>query len=253
MKLSSGKRIGQSGQELATAVSFSFFLHGLFFLAAMLLYFTVTPRTYTPPFYSVQLIGQAVELGTQPQSPSSGTQPPAVDNPPKHSVKPARKPPVKARGKHSAQKLHTEKRSSLPDLDAPKAKTSVAEEAEPQAAPSSRAGGTATPGAGAEGVAVATQQQDFKFGWYLDRVRGKIGQNWNPPPDASDAKARVVFSINRSGWVGEVNLIGDQSIGTFGFKQAAVRAIRASNPFPPLPEEFSRQSLEFTVDLMAVE
>ena len=61
----------------------------------------------------------------------------------------------------------------------------------------------------------------------------------------------MIFSINRSGWVGEVNLDSEHSTGTFGFKQAAIRAIRAANPFPRLPEEFSKQTLEFSVDLMA--
>ena len=37
------------------------------------------------------------------------------------------------------------------------------------------------------------------------------------------------------------------------FQQAAVRAIRSSNPFPPLPDEFAKQSLEFSVDLMEKE
>ena len=85
------------------------------------------------------------------------------------------------------------------------------------------------------------------------RVRDKIGQNWNPPPDARDARVRVVFSVNRSGWVGEVKLVEKESSGTFQFQRAAVRAIHASNPLPPLPEEFPQQTLEFSVDLMAVE
>jgi outer membrane biosynthesis protein TonB len=50
-----------------------------------------------------------------------------------------------------------------------------------------------------------------------------------------------------------VNLDTKNSSGTFGFQQAAVRAIRSSNPFPPLPEEFAKQSLEFSVDLMEKE
>jgi TonB family protein len=100
-------------------------------------------------------------------------------------------------------------------------------------------------------VAVTASQQDFKFGWYLALVREKIAQNWRPPPDTKDAKAKVLFTVNRSGWVDDVNLDADHSSGTFGFKQAAIRAIRSSNPFPPLPEEFSKLSVEFSVDLMA--
>jgi outer membrane biosynthesis protein TonB len=178
--------------------------------------------------------------------------PPAQE---KQTAKPAPEPKLK--GKQAEKPLTAAKKDALPDLAAPKPKSAIPEQETPseqsQTPPTGRsAGETAAPGVKTDGVAVATSQQDFKFGWYLDRVRAKIGQHWSPPPDAADAKARVIFSVNRSGWVGDVNLVADQSIATFTFKQAAIRAIRASNPFPPLPEEFSRQTLEFTVDLMAV-
>ena len=100
---------------------------------------------------------------------------------------------------------------------------------------------------------MAAQQSDFKFGYYLERVRSKIGQNWNPPPDAPEARVRVIFSVNRSGWIGEVRLDEKESTATFQFRQAAIRAIHASNPFPQLPEEFSKQKLDFSVDLTAVQ
>lgn len=249
MKLSSGKRIGQSRQELATAVTFSFFLHIIFFLAAVFLYFTVKPRIYVPPFYEVKLVGQPADQTVLPQTPPVA---------PKQEVKEAPKP----KGKKAAPKEHkASKKGVLPELAVPKQKPSRTEEGkpsekreQPQTSANTAVDETAAPpGLKPESVAVATPQQDFKFGWYLVRVRDKIGQNWSPPPDATDARARVIFSINRSGWVGDVNLVADQSSGTFTFKQAAVRAIRASNPFPPLPEEFSKQTLEFTVDLTAVE
>ncbi len=100
-----------------------------------------------------------------------------------------------------------------------------------------------------EGVDV-TPSQDFKYSWYIDTVAEKIKQNWNPPPDGKDAKARVIFKINRSGWVMTVRLDDEHSYGSFTFKQAAYRAISASNPFPSLPDEFFQPSLEFTVDLI---
>jgi outer membrane biosynthesis protein TonB len=247
MKLYSGKRIGQSGQELGTAVSFSLFLHVVFFLAAFLLY-TVTPRTFSPPFYSVKLVG----LPSEQSAPPSG---PVAEQ--KQPVKPAEAP--KPKGKKSAGRhVAAEKKNNLPDLASIKSrqeKSEPADDSSPDERQTAPAGGSpgATAGANREGVAVGTSQQDFKYGWYLARIRDKIGQNWKPPEDMKDAKCRVVFSVNRSGWVGDVNLVADLSYGSFGFKQAAVRAVRASNPFPPLPEDFSKQTLEFTVDLMAVD
>jgi outer membrane biosynthesis protein TonB len=142
----------------------------------------------------------------------------------------------------------------LKQKPAPMAKTK-ANEAVPKestavpSAPAAPAGVSPAAGKQSEGVAV-TSQQDFKYSWYLDNVREKIRQNWNPPLDMKDAKATVIFKVNRSGWVVAVQLDDAHSNGSFQFKAAAVRAIHASNPFPPLPEEFYKQTLEFSVDLI---
>jgi hypothetical protein len=249
MKLSSGKRIGQSGGELAAASIFSFILHSIV-LAAALLYLHATPKKYSPPFYEVKLVGQPVESTQIPQAPLAGNLP----APPKQEVK----APPKAKEKKGAPKAQraAAKKGAMPALTLPAQKPALPateEKAAEQAlaavsAPQSEAAG---PGAQGEGVAVTTPQQDFKYAYYLNQVRVKISQNWRPPPDAPDAKAHVIFSINRSGWVGDVSLDAGHSTGTFGFRQAAIRAIRASNPFPRLPEEFSKQTLEFSVDLKA--
>ena len=83
-------------------------------------------------------------------------------------------------------------------------------------------------------------------------VSNQIGQNWTPPTGNKDAKARVIFKINRSGLVLEVRLDGEHTIGSFQFQQAAIRAIQLSK-FPKFTEEFFQQSLEFTVDLIPEE
>ncbi len=250
MKLLSGKRIGQSGYELALAVFFSFFLHAAVVAAALLLYTVVTPKAYVPPFYEVKLVGLPAEIAPLPQAVQS---PPSMEAPtpeaPKTKAPAPPKPTVKKallkakKASHKAVKAAA-KKGTIPELNQ-KPKAAVEQE-KPAEAP-----GETTPGAKSEGIALQTTQQDFKFPWYLGLVREKIGQNWRPPPDAKDAKARVIFKINRSGWVGEVNLDEEHSVGTYGFKAAAIRAIRSSNPFPPLPEDFAKQSLEFSVDLMA--
>ena len=249
MKLSSGKRIGQSGRELTAAAFFSFFLHGII-LATALLYLHATPKMHLPPFYDVKLVGPPAEPAERLQAPSGTSQP----TPPKQKAKAAPKEKKAAPETFKA----TAKKGAMPELAKPLKKPVPAESVKPEEPLKERptvpaagtSSGTAGPGVKGESVAVTTSQQDFKFGWYLAVVRDKIGQNWRPPPDAKDAKARVTFSINRSGWVGETNLDTEHSSGTFGFKQAAIRAIRSSNPFPPLPEEFSKQTLEFSVDLM---
>ena len=252
MRLSSEKRIGQSGGELATAAVFSFFLHIIIF-AAVFLYLHATPKKYFPPSYQVsqvKLVGMPAVPAELPQAPAVRSQP----APSKQEVKAA------PREKKAAPHERTvAKKSAMPELARPPQKPALTKPAKPEeplqkqpaASASGTPAGTTAPGAKGESVGMPTTQQDFKFGYYLDLVRVQISQHWRPPPDAPDAKARVVFSVNRSGWVGDINLDAGHSSGTFGFKQAAIRAIRSSNPFPPLPEEFSKQTLEFSVDLMA--
>jgi TonB family protein len=246
MKLPSGKRFGQSGQQLTTAVLFSSILHAILFLTILFFHFAVWPRVSIQPFYAVKLVGLPPDAAAPAPSVPTPAAPPVQ--------KPAERPaPAKPKApKKAGRAPKAAGRDALPDLAAKSGKKSEAGQERPQEAETTQ---PATAGTGqSDSVSpVVAQQSDFKFGWYLERVRSKIGQNWNPPPDARDARVRVVFSVNRSGWVGEVNLIDKESSGTFQFQRAAIRAIRASNPFPPLPEEFSRQTLEFSVDLMAVE
>jgi TonB family protein len=263
MRLLSGKRIGQSRPELAYAVLFSFFLHVIIFFAAIFLFMSATPKKYVPPVYQVKLVGQPQDISQAPSGGPAGSAAPV----PKHEEKAA---PKKSTVPQKVAKTAPTK-GAMPELTQPKQRPSKEEETKPEeivkerpVGPTGTAGGSAGPSGGpsasgggtATGVTVGTpQQQDFntKFQYYISIVREKIGQHWRPPPDVKDAKARVIFTVNRSGWVGDVNLDAQHSNGTFGFKQAAVRAIRSSNPFPPLPEEFAKQSLEFSVDLMEKE
>ena len=260
MKLPSGKRFGQSEHELALAVFFSFFLHAAVVFVALFLHFSVFPKTVIPPAYQVKLVGLPKELVSAPAAapPKNELVPaPAAPIPKKEAMLAAAKPSPMPKKAAVELKKSVPKKDALPGLgqlkqkpaplEQTKAKETVPKESPTAPAPS----GAGSPAAGkqSEGVAV-TSQQDFKYAWYLDNVREKIRQNWNPPLDMKDAKATVIFKVNRSGWVIAVQLDDAHSNGSFPFKQAAVRAIHASNPFPPLPEEFFKQSLEFSVDLI---
>ncbi len=249
MKLSSGKRIGQSGQEFTAAVFFSFILHVIILCAAVLLAVNVAPRKYTPPFYEVKLVGQPADLAVQPPAPQAPAPAPPLPR------RKESKAPLKAKKAAPKARKAEPKKGAMPSLAEPKVQPTAPEQAKPTEAlpPQPKAPSEAAAGAGqavakTEGVAVSSQQ-DFKFGWYLAAVRDKIQQNWNPPPSAKETMARVLFTINRSGWVLQVNVDEDHSNGSFDFKQAAIRAIRMSRQFPSLPEDFPGQTLEFSVDL----
>lgn len=253
MRLLTGKKIGQSGSELGLAVVFSFFLHVLVISAAIFLYFVRVPRAHIPLSYQVKLVG--LPAAASPEPVQQAAPPSPRTEAPKKEVHKAEAPKSKASGGTKAVSTvkAAPKKGAMPELAGQKSKPAIEQPnpSETPAAKQQQAPAASAGGAKAENIAVATPQQDFKFAWYLVAVRDRIGQNWRPPPDAPDAKARVIFSINRSGWVEGVNLDAEHSMGTFGFKQAAIRAIRSSNPFPPLPEDFAKQSQEFSVDLKA--
>jgi len=216
MRLITGKRVGQSSQELTLAVLFSFFLHALILFASLFLYLRTDLAVYEPSFYDVTLVEPSAEL--------------------LKTITPV--PPVSPPEKKPVKKVVPAK-ESMPELGKEKkpAKVKEEEEAEPREE-------AAEP---REAVAV-TSPEDFKFPPYLAIVRDKIVRNWNPPPGAKETKARVVFKIYRSGVVSDADFA--EASGNFYFDQAAMRAILASSPFPPLPEGFYKEYGVFSVDLM---
>jgi len=243
MKLLTGKRIGQSGGELRRAVLFSFISHVIFFFAVLFLVVQGSPRFVVPPSYRVKLVDLPPNAANLPPTMSE-----QVAHAPAPVVKPQAMPTAKAApakaGVRPAPSLPAAvRKDAMPELDTKPAKKAV-EEAEP-AQPSAAAGMKQ------ESVAVASTTQEFQFPPYLLIVRDKVERNWNPPPGAKGTKVKVTFRILRSGRVGEANL--QESSGSFYFDQAAMRAILASSPFPPLPEGFFKDYETFSVDLMEKE
>jgi len=242
MKLLTGKRLGQSRGELATAVLFSLLIHVITVAGALFLSLAVRPRVFIPPFYRVNLVDLPRDLSMLP--PSASTQPlappapPAPPAPAKAAPKAAPQPRPTAKAAPSPMPAAAPK-GAMPELDAAKqAKEHVAEDApaRPETGPKQ------------ETVAVASASSEFRFPPYVAIVRDKVERNWNPPPGAKGVKVKVVFKVLRSGRVGDARLA--ESSGSFYFDQAAMRAILSSSPFPPLPEGFFRESETFSVDLM---
>ncbi len=228
MRLLTGKKIGQSGQELILAVSFSFIIHVIFLFAAIFFYMMTTPKISVPPFYDVALVAQPAGLTeVPPQAPTA--------------VPEEKKQETKFKG-HQAPAAS--KQGGMPDLKKQKPAREEPEEQE------GKAHEAAAPAGQPAAVTVSTPQ-GFKFPPYLAIIRDKIERHWNPPPGTRGIKAKVTFSVLRSGQVGETKL--EVASGNFYFDQAAMRAILTSTPFPPLPEGFFKESAVFSVDLMEKE
>ena len=94
-----------------------------------------------------------------------------------------------------------------------------------------------------------TQGVDFKP--YLIRILSSVRRNWfavMPESARFGRKGRVLiqFAINKDGSVPK--LVIASTSGADALDRAAVAGISASNPFPPLPDEFkgSQVRLQFT-------
>jgi TonB family protein len=144
------------------------------------------------------------------------------------------------------------KKGAMPELDLRKQKPEQPEPALPNEEPAPVVD-VAKPGGKADGVAVSPSTEEFKFPSYLATIRQNIERNWNPPPGAKGNKAKVQFTILRSGWVVKSDMKLTASSGNFYFDQAAMRAILQSSPFPQMPDDYPKQSLDLSVDLMEQE
>jgi TonB family protein len=242
MKLLTGKRIGQSGGELSRAILFSSISHVIFFSIVLFLVAQGPPRFVVPPSYRVKLVDLPRDYANLPPTMSEqAAQPPAPVV--KTQAKPMAKASGKAAPKAAAPRPSAVSKQAMPELDAKKTDKKAAEEP--------AAGSSAESPKKQESVAVASTTSEFQFPPYLLIVRDKVERNWNPPPGAKGAKVKVTFRVLRSGRVGEAKL--QESSGNFYFDQAAMRAILASSPFPPLPEGFFKEDETFSVDLMEKE
>lgn len=111
----------------------------------------------------------------------------------------------------------------------------------PQPAPVPQALGRATGSPQGFGT-ITMEASGFPFGWYLQAVQRKISEKWAPPPErVPEGRAVVRFEIGRDGQVRQPAM--EDSSGDSAYDQAALRAIKEANPFPPLPAEFKEPGL----------
>ena len=107
--------------------------------------------------------------------------------------------------------------------------------------PEGTATGSAT-GTLAFGAAVAGfDNPNFTYGYYVDQMLAKISSNWARPPVGSGVEAILYFRIGRDGRIDDLRIA--HSSGYNGFDLAALRAVSASSPLPPLPRAFREDSL----------
>lgn len=106
-------------------------------------------------------------------------------------------------------------------------------------------------GGGSVGVGgVRLEGEAFPFPYYLELFVNKIQSHWKNPVRDSETSlsAQVYFRISRTGRISGVTL--KQGSGNFIYDQAALRAVLASNPLPPLPEGYKAEFLGVTCEIV---
>lgn len=89
-------------------------------------------------------------------------------------------------------------------------------------------------------------EESFPFAYYINRVLGSIESNWFKPPVPADTRCRIRCRIDRSGRIVEAGIAQASSVPAFD--RAALRAVYASAPFPPLPLGFSGAYLTLNLE-----
>jgi len=153
---------------------------------------------------------------------------------------------------HPAKKVLPPPRHPLPEKKPPKAAAKAPVPPEPDveaSSPSAPALGPppgdavqrSTGGGIAVGAGAGGDEQSFPYAYYLNRLLALIESNWFRPPGAPPSQCRVLCRLDRSGRLTEAGI--EQASETPAFDRAALRAVYASSPFPPLPQGYGGATL----------
>ncbi len=103
------------------------------------------------------------------------------------------------------------------------------------------AGGAGLSVGGSNDQTIPGIPSDFHFTYYVQRMLVLIEARWYKPVAPSGTRALVRFTISRDGRLSRIEL--ESSSGNSSFDRAALRALYATNPLPPLPPAYSKPSL----------
>ena len=109
------------------------------------------------------------------------------------------------------------------------------------------ASSASAPGAGgAAGIgSLKLDQADFKYPVYIERLVLIISMNWFKPTQSVQTSPVVHFQIERDGTIIDPRVV--TSSGLPFVDRAALRAVIASSPLPPLPAEYGGPHLGIQV------
>lgn len=94
-----------------------------------------------------------------------------------------------------------------------------------------------------EETSIAVDAPRFPFSYYLGAIQRKVSANWfsASAQHGKSISCTVFFRLDRSGRIS--GLLLEKGSGDSYFDRAALRAIKSSAPFPPLPGAFDEPAL----------
>jgi TonB family protein len=196
-------------------------------------------RTHRRP-----LLLPSVQVRLGVVAPAPATAPAGAPAPARAPARPAPRPPAK----------------SAPT--APRASHGVAARSAPTAVPVAQQAGDAEGTTAADGPAIAAAVagggglaarldaggggEPFPYDYYLQRLLGAIEANWFRPPAPDGTRCRVLCRIDRGARLVETGIEAPSAVSAFD--RAALRAVYAAAPFPPLPQGFGGTTLTLHLD-----
>jgi protein TonB len=193
------------------------------------------------------LKGRAVEVAAPPAPAPEEAAKPRILKPPDEPPPP---PSEKAKllPKDDTKKVNP----PLPAHTDPKGKSATSTPGShetPAAEPSgSSTGGAGTAAEGAAGTGVGGlkfDQPGFNYPYYYERVKIAIETNWFKPATSIPTSPVVHFIIQKDGTITDATLV--TSSGLTYVDRAALRAVMAASPLPPLPSDFSSSQIGLSV------
>jgi TonB family protein len=223
-------------------------LHGAVLVAFLLSALSHPARYSAPRFVAVRLLPAGAVRAPAPPPETPQESPPPAAPKPKIEKPPPEEPPKPSKNalllpaKEDKKKKPTPPPVSRPGpAVSPNVSLPSAGEEATGAASSSAAGAGGTAGIGS----LKLDQADFKYPVYIERMVQIISLNWFKPAQTVQANPIVHFQIERDGTITDPRIV--TTSGLPFVDRAALRAVLASSPLPPLPAEYGGPHLGIQV------
>jgi protein TonB len=204
------------------------------------------PRSWTPPtdIYQVALVSRAAIEAPPVASTAVAAGPPPEATVP---VNPVVVPPAVTKEKKPVSEPVKKQPSVVkPTVPQPNAVNKTI----PTEGTGEHAGDAATGnlvGIGSASSRMTVDSANFPFAYYLNLIRFRLQENWQPPPKKrGQMNTTVKFQILKNGSIVDIQL--EKSSGQFMFDQAALRSVHLTNPLPALPVDFPEDHLTVHIE-----